>query len=264
MRALPALEDDRVPVSRGSGEKSSIVPLPPSASIPRRHACVAASEVDELVRVDEDAVPGHVVRGRRSLVDPRHELGQVQRRRERGPASDLITARFSRTSGNSAIGPPNASRSCAKRRRLEIGAAHQPGRAERVQPARRVEHDAGGDPEAVLERADRDRRARRRTRSRRSRAPASRACPSAWRIVKPFGSPSTSAGRGSSRCRASPPGRPRPRRDDELVGVRDRAEPLLAVSRQASPSGTASTRFAPTSEPPCASVRNCAPRWQRS
>ena len=47
------------------------------------------------------------------------------------------------------------------------------------------------------------------------------------RIRKPLARRRRAAGRGSSRSRASPRRAARPRRDDELVGVRDRAEPLL-------------------------------------
>ncbi len=209
--------------SLGSGEKSSIVPLPPSASIPRLHICVAASDVTNLFALtrmrcqatsSSSAEPSSI-RATSSVrcIDDASAAA----------ASDLITARFSRTSGKRAIGPPKASRSCGEARRLEIGPAHQPGRAERVQPARGVQ-DADGDPEAVLDRAERIRRCAVELDL------AGRQRPRPELVLQPA---DREAASGAGNQEAADPARPvggapRPRRDDELVGVRDRAEPLLA------------------------------------
>ena len=209
--------------SLGSGEKSSIVPLPPSASIPRLHICVAASDVTNLFALTRMRcqATSSLVGG--ALVDPGHELRQVHRRCERRRRLRLHhreVLAHEREAGDRAA---ESLALLGEARRLEIGAPHQPGRAERVQPARGVQ-DADGDPEAVLDRAERigrcavelDLAGRQRPRPELVLQPADREAASgagnqeAADPARPFG------------------GAPRPRRDDELVGVRDRAEPLLA------------------------------------
>ena len=210
--------------SRGSTEKSSIVPFPPSTSMPRRIARVAAADVENLFALTR-------MRWYATSSSSGESTSRVTSSEDASAASASarITARLSRTSGNSTIAWPNATRSRAK-----AAASRYARRITAAEPTafsqlRGVQHVAGRDLEAVLERADRIRDgAVEDDLARGERACAELVLELADReAVRPAvdrARHEEAADTTRSFRRALGPGG-----DGELVGVRDRAEPLLAV-----------------------------------
>jgi hypothetical protein len=100
-------------------------------------------------------VGGDVVLRGLARVDAGDELGQCKRRRKRRLLLRLhhgeVLAHERKVGNWAAEGAAGA----GEARGLEIRPPHQAGRTERIQPSRRVQHDTGRDPEAVLERSDR-------------------------------------------------------------------------------------------------------------
>ena len=203
VRPLPALEDDRVPPQPRQHREVLDRAVPAQyldATPDRARRCRGGGE---LVRVDEDAV---VATSSASAESTSRVTSSEEARA--ASASARITARLSRTSGNSTIGLAERHALSREGRRLEIRAAHHRRRADGVQPARGVEDDAGRDLEAILERADRirdsavedDLAGGERTRAELVLELADR------EAVRPARRPC--AARGSSRCRASLPARP--------------------------------------------------------
>ena len=202
--------------------------MPPSASIPRwttRVASIAVTYLFAFTRMRCQATSSSVAEPS-SIVATR----SVSASDEASAACDsaFITARFSRTSGKAPIGRPNADAHAGEARRFEVRAAHQPGRAERVQPARGVEDDARRDPEAVFELAQREgNRAVELDLARRERPRAELVLQAADaeavdRPVHLVRNEEARDPRGAGRRTVGTS------RDDELVGIGDRAEPLLA------------------------------------
>src|SRR5581483_3675679 len=116
-----------------------------------------------------------------------------------------------------------------ERRRFEPRAPHQTRRAARVQPARRVEDGADGDPEAVLERADRIRERAVELDLRGREQPCAELVlqlADAKAVRRAVDAPRHEE---AAEARGAVGRAARTRGDDELVRVRDRAEPLLAV-----------------------------------
>ncbi len=85
--------------SRGMGEKSSIVPLPPSVSMPRRQTAVAASDVTSLLALTR--IRNQVTSSSVAVPASTPSTSAVTSSDEASAAADsaFITARFSCTSG---------------------------------------------------------------------------------------------------------------------------------------------------------------------
>ena len=140
-----------------------------------------------------------------------------------------MTARLSRTSGNSTIGRPNASRS-----RANTAASRYARRITAAEPTAFSQREVlSTSPAAILKPSSSAPIGYASAPSKTISPVASARVPSlslSLRIVKPFGSPVDRARHEEAADAARPFRRAiRPRRDGELVGVRDRAEPLLAV-----------------------------------
>ena len=169
-------------------------------------------------------MPGDVLLARSAFVDPRDELGQFERRRQRRVGLRLHDREVLPDQGKLDDRLPEGGPFASELDRFQIRAPHQTARAERIQPARGVEHADGG-LEALLERPE--------------RVPdgafeldlAGRQRPRPQLVLQSPDAKATTLPRNEETADATCAGRraARPCRHDELIRVGDRAEPLLAV-----------------------------------